>query len=32
VLEADKRLGVCLTQSCMMVPVKTVTAVIGIRR
>ena len=32
VLEADKRLGVCLTESCMMVPVKTVTAVIGIRR
>lgn len=31
VLEADKRLGVCLTESCMMVPVKTVTAVIGIR-
>ena len=31
-LEADKRLGVCLTESCMMVPVKTVTAVIGIRR
>ena len=32
VLEADKRLGVCLTDSYMMVPVKTVTAIIGIRR
>ena len=32
VLEASKRLGICLTDSCMMVPVKTVTAVIGIRR
>lgn len=32
VLEADKRLGVCLTNSYMMVPVKTVTAIIGIRR
>lgn len=32
VLEADKRLGVYLTDSYMMVPVKTVTAVIGIRR
>ncbi|MBQ7226400.1 MAG: Vitamin B12 dependent methionine synthase activation subunit [Clostridia bacterium] len=32
VLEASKRLGVCLTDSYMMVPVKTVTAVIGIRR
>ena len=32
VLEANKRLGVCLTDSFMMVPVKTVTAVIGIRR
>ena len=31
-LEADKRLGVYLTDSYMMVPVKTVTAVIGIRR
>lgn len=31
-LEAQKRLGVCLTDSCMMVPVKTVTAIIGIRR
>ena len=31
VLEADKRLGVCLTESCMMVPVKSVTAIIGIR-
>ncbi len=32
VLEAQKRLGVCLTDSHMMVPVKTVTAIIGIRR
>lgn len=32
VLEASKRLGVCLTDSYMMIPVKTVTAVIGIRR
>jgi len=32
VLEAQKRLGVCLTDTCMMVPVKTVTAIIGIRR
>lgn len=31
VLEADKRLGVYLTDSFMMVPVKTVTAIIGIR-
>ena len=32
VLEANKRLGICLTDSCMMVPVKSVTAIIGIRR
>lgn len=32
ILEAAKRLGVCLTDSYMMVPVKTVTAIIGIRR
>ena len=32
ILEAGKRLGVFLTESYMMVPVKTVTAVIGIRR
>ena len=32
VLEAGKRIGVFLTESYMMVPVKTVTAVIGIRR
>ena len=31
-LEAGKRIGVFLTESYMMVPVKTVTAVIGIRR
>ena len=31
-LEANKRLGICLTDSCMMIPVKSVTAVIGIRR
>ena len=31
-LEVSKRLGVCLTDSCLMVPVKTVTAIIGIRR
>ena len=30
-LEADKRLGLCLTKSYMMVPVKSVTAIIGIR-
>ena len=30
--EATKRLGVYLTDSYMMVPVKTVTAIIGIRR
>lgn len=30
-LEADKRLGICLTDSYMMVPVKSVTAIIGIR-
>ena len=30
-LEADKRLGICLTESYMMVPVKSVTAIIGIR-
>lgn len=32
ILQASKRLGICLTDSCMMVPVKSVTAVIGIRR
>lgn len=32
VLQAGKRLGVALTDSYMMVPVKTVTAIIGIRR
>ena len=31
-LEAGKRLGVCLTENYMMVPVKTVTAIIGIGR
>ena len=31
-LGATKHLGVCLTDSFMMVPVKTVTAIIGIRR
>lgn len=31
-LDASKHLGVCLTDSFMMVPVKTVTAIIGIRR
>ena len=31
-LDAGKRIGVFLTESYMMVPVKTVTAVIGIRR
>jgi hypothetical protein len=31
-LEAGKRLGVALTDNYMMVPVKTVTAIIGIRR
>lgn len=31
-LEASKRIGVCLTDSYMMVPVKSVTAIIGIRR
>ena len=31
-LDADKTLGVYLTDACMMVPVKTVTAVVGIRR
>lgn len=31
-LEAGKRLGICLTDSYMMVPVKSVTAIIGIRR
>lgn len=30
-LEADKRLGIFLTESYMMVPVKSVTAIIGIR-
>lgn len=32
VLGADKRLGICLTDSYMMIPVKTVTAIVGIRR
>ena len=32
VLEASKRLGISLTNSYMMVPVKSVTAIIGIRR
>lgn len=31
VLEANKNLGVTLTQSCMMTPVKTVTAIIGVK-
>lgn len=31
-LGASKHLGICLTDSFMMVPVKTVTAIIGIRR
>ena len=31
-LEAGKKLGVCLTENYMMVPVKTVTAIIGIGR
>ena len=31
-LDANKRLGIFLTDSYMMVPVKTVTAIIGIRR
>ena len=31
-LEADKKIGVCLTESLMMVPVKTVTAIVGVRR
>ncbi|MBE6674904.1 MAG: Vitamin B12 dependent methionine synthase activation subunit [Ruminococcaceae bacterium] len=31
-LEAEKRLGIYLTSSYMMVPVKSVTAIIGIRR
>ncbi len=30
-LEADKRLGICLTEAYMMVPVKSVTAIIGNR-
>ncbi len=32
ILQAGKRLGICLTDSYMMVPVKSVTAIIGIRR
>lgn len=31
-LDANKILGVYLTDACMMVPVKTVTAIVGIRR
>ena len=32
ILEASKHLGICLTETYMMVPVKSVTAIIGIRR